>query len=105
METITDIVTITELSRLTKKSRPTVYKWIALYESGNKSELPGVVAELFDLIVGHASKSEIYRFCEDAFIDVKEKEELREIYELIRKNKDKLDLNNLKNIITEEINK
>ena len=32
---ITDIVTITELSKLLGKSRPTVYKYVSDYEAGN----------------------------------------------------------------------
>ena len=105
MGKVTDVVTITELSRLTNKSRPTIYKWLELYEIDAKDELPQTVAELFDLIAERGSKKEIYEFCESKFFSGDDGEELRGIIELLRKNKDKLDLNKLKQFITEESKK
>ena len=32
---ITDMISITELSRLLKKTRPTVYKYVSDFEKGN----------------------------------------------------------------------
>lgn len=104
MSVITDAMTVTELSRLTNKSRPTVYKWVTLYDDGKISELPKPVAELFGLIEKHESRSNIYNFCETVFFDTSGEDELREIIELIRNNKEKLDLQKIKNFITEELN-
>lgn len=104
MGEITDTVTITELSRLTNKSRPTIYKWITLYESGDGDELPRAVKELFDLIAERGSKKDVYQFCESKFFDGGE-DELKEIFDLLRSNKDKLDLKKIKKIIEEELKK
>ena len=79
MKTITDTVTITELSRLTNKSRPTIYKWITLYENDNKEELPQVISQLFDMIGNSVSKKDIYQFCEDRFAVRNDDEDLEEI--------------------------
>ncbi len=103
MGAITDTITITELSRLTNKSRPTIYKWLTLYESGARSDLPRAIEELFDLTAKSGSKKDIYQFCEDKFFDEKEGDALREIFELLRVNKDKLDLQKIKETILEEI--
>lgn len=103
---VTDTISITELSRLTGKSRPTIYKWLTLYENGSISELPKRICELFDLITGRGSKKDIYQFCEVNFYDGASgdgSDILREIIELLTGNKDKLDLNKIKQFISEEI--
>ncbi|MDE6276211.1 MAG: hypothetical protein K2M75_06725 [Clostridia bacterium] len=103
MKTITDNVTITELSRLTNKSRPTIYKWITLYENESKEELPQVIAQLFDMIAENASKKDIYQFCEDQFVARNEDEDLEEILQLLRKYRGKLNLERIRNFILEEM--
>lgn len=100
---VTDTISITELSRLTNKSRPTIYKWLTLYENGSISELPKRICELFDLIAGRGSKKDIYQFCEINFYDAAQDDVLREIIELLTANKDKLDLNRIKEFISEEL--
>lgn len=103
MATITDNMTVTELARVTGKSRPTVYKWLTLYESGDRADLPRAVESLFDLIANGGTKREIYQFCEDRFLGSEGDDELREIIELLTVNKDKLDLEKIKQFITEEL--
>ena len=105
MKTITDIVTITELSRLTNKSRPTIYKWLTLYENEKRDEMPQLIAQLFDLIVESGSKKDIYQFCEDQFVSIDDDENLEEILRLLRIHRGKLNLEKIKNFILEEINK
>lgn len=105
MGLITDTISITEIARLTNKSRPTIYKWLTLYYSGDKSELPAAVAELFDLIAESGSKKEIYTFCDGKFYDKKDDGDLKEIVELIKDNKAKLDLNRIREFIEKEIDK
>lgn len=100
MSSVTDNMTVTELSRLTGKSRPTVYKWITLYDTGKLDELPQKIVELFDLIAKGGKKRDIYRFCDDMFVS----DELSELFELVRANRDKLDINKIIKFITEEIN-
>ena len=105
MRSITDVISITELSRLTNKSRPTIYKWLTLYEKGELSELPPAMAELFDLIAGTGSKKDIYSFCEDKFFNSKDDDALIEVFDLLRTNKEKLDMQLIKKLIMEELNK
>lgn len=103
MGSINDTISITEISRLTNKSRPTIYKWLSLYESGKRDELPGAVVELFDLIVQNGSKKDVYTFCEGKFFDAEGDETLMEIVNLLRSNKNKLNLKKIKEIILEEL--
>lgn len=105
MGLITDTISITELSRLTNKSRPTIYKWLTLYEKGELNELPAAIVELFDLIADRGSKKDIYSFCEEKFFNAPDDDELKEIFGLLRSNKDKLDMKIIKKIIMEELNK
>ena len=105
MGVITDTISIPELSRLTNKSRPTIYKWLTLYEQGDLSELPSAIVELFNLIADRGSKKDIYLFCEEKFFNAKEDDALLEIFDLLRSNKDKLDMKIIKKLIMEELNK
>lgn len=101
---IVDAISITELARLTQKTRPTVYKYVADYESGNTSAVPENVKVLFDKIVRGASKSEIYDYCQMRFL-VDDGSELGEIVALLKANESRLDLRKIKQIIQKEINK
>ena len=103
MRAITDTVTITELSRLTNKSRPTIYKWLMLYESEKKEELPQVIARLFDMIAESGSKKDIYQFCEEQFVVKNDDEGLEEILSMLRTYRSKLDLEKVKNFLLEEL--
>lgn len=47
---IVDHFSITELSNLTNKSRPTLYKYISSYEAGDLNEVPYNFILLFNLI-------------------------------------------------------
>lgn len=100
---ITDMITITELARLTKKSRPTIYKWVTMYERGECATLPRSVLELFDIIDAKKSKKDIYEFCEVSFFDATDDEPLREVIALLSENRHRLDIEKIKNIILEEI--
>ena len=103
MKAITDTVSITELSRLTNKSRPTIYKWLMLYENESKDELPLAIAKLFDLIADNGSKRDVYQFCEEQFVVRDDDEALEEVLRLLRTNRSKLDLEKVKNFVLEEL--
>ena len=65
---IIDAVTISELSRLLNKSRPTVYKYISDFEEGIYDTIPENVKELFRLISEEEiSLDEINDFCNKRF--------------------------------------
>lgn len=110
---ITDIVTITELSKLLGKSRPTVYKYVSDYEAGNYSALPHSVRSLFDKIVsGETSKRGVFEYCDHWFTSMKRGEEksekgttLKELIRLIKDNESTLNLTKIKNFIEEELRK
>lgn len=111
---ITDFITITELSKLLGKSRPTVYKYVSDYEAGRYSALPHSVKSLFDKIVsGETSKRSVFEYCDHWFLgnifSKKHTEQksvsVGEIVKLVKDNADKLDLLKLKKYIEEEIEK
>ena len=98
---VTDIISITELSRIMNKSRPTIYKYISDYEKGSLDELPLVVKELFDSIVKKDfSKKDIYVYCDTYFGG---SDELSEIIQFIKENKAKLDLERLMHFLRKEV--
>ena len=108
---ITDMITITELARLLDKSRPTVYKYISDFESGNYTALPPSVKKLFmDIQEGKIPKKGIYEYCEHWFASEtptgKKKDKpvtLKEIFALLKKHERNLDLQKIKAYIEEEI--
>ena len=103
---ITETFSVTQLSRLTGKSRPTVYKYISDYESGNIAEVPKDFREVFRLISEGANRSEVYAYCEENFLAAQfGNGELAEIVGLITDNKDKINLQQLKEYLVKEIKK
>ncbi len=111
---ITDIISITELSRLLGKSRPTVYKYVSDFESGNERLLPPSVRKLFrEITAENMAKRDIYEYCNHWFGNVfsfssaptvpTERTTLREIISLLKKHEASLDLSKIKNLIYEEI--
>lgn len=103
---ITDIISITELSRLTGKSRPTIYKYINDYNSGNYDDIPFSIIELFKMSAS-CSKSDIISYCHKTYgrNTHNYNEETQEVIELIVKNNAKLDIGKLKAFILEELKK
>ena len=132
---ITEIVSITELSRLLGKSRPTVYKYVSDFESGNSANLPHSVKKLFLKIQsGEAPKREIYQYCQDWFVGGQasnqvnnqvgnqvnnqvgatdgvedsravKKVTLKEIIRMLKQHEKRLDFKKIKQFIEEEIKK
>ena len=105
---ITDLITITELSRLTFKSRPTIYKYLSDYSMDNLDEIPYSFIVLFGMVKdGEATRARIIEYCKTNFVSptIKNDKELAEIMELISANRDKLDLVQIKKQIEEMINK
>ena len=108
---ITDMISITELSRLLKKSRPTVYKYVSDYESGNRGSIPHSVKKLFEKIAsGTIPKKEIYEYCNRWFVggdssvllsSVKNDKSpnLKDIIKLLKTHERKLDFAKIKKYI------
>ena len=102
---ITDFISITELSRLTNKSRPTIYKYVNDYYKGNFDEIPYSIIKLFKM-VGNSSKAEIVAYCNSTYgvgnmrnVD----SELQDLDEMIMSNKDRLDIKKIKKYIAGEL--
>ena len=97
---------ITELSNLTGKTRPSIYKYLKAYQDLQYDDLPYSFIQLFSLMEKeNASRKEIIEYCEKNFKSVDEDLKVNEIVNLIKNNKSKLDLDNLKKVIEEEISK
>ncbi len=99
---ITDFISITELARLTGKSRPTLYKYLADYESGRIGDIPLLLLNLFRLIEGGCARSEVYRYCEENFGERRPPaDEDEQILKLLRAHRGKIDLEKLKKFLEE----
>ena len=97
---------ITELSNLTGKTRPSIYKYLKAYEDCRYDDLPFSFIQLFNLMSKNGvSRNEIIEYCESNFKKVDEDIKITEIVNLIKNNKDKINLYNLKKMIEEEISK
>lgn len=102
---ITEMISITELSRLIGKSRPTVYKYISDYEHGELEQVPTTMVTLFQRIEKeNITKQEVYAHCQKYFYkETDMPSTYDEVIRLIRENRDKLDLASLKNQLKKEI--
>ena len=98
------LFTITELSNLTGKTRPTLYKYISSYDSGDLDSVPYSFIQLFNLMEKpNVKKSEIVNYCNDNFINVDKDEEINNLVKYIKENKNKINFVRLREIIAEEI--
>ena len=97
---------ITELSNLTGKTRPTLYKYIKAYESDHFDDLPYSFIQLFNLMNKPGVKrKEIVEYCETNFQSVESDIKINDIISLLKENRDKINLEELKSKIEEELNK
>lgn len=103
-----DHVSITELSRLTGKSRPTLYKYLDCFKRGAYDEIPYTFIRLFEGIGdGHFSKQDVIAYCARYFANgasmVVADLEVRDLFEMILANREKLDIDKIKIAIEKEI--
>ena len=100
---IQELFSITELSRLLNKSRPSTYKYISDYEKDDYDNIPKIIKELFDNVEsGKFNKSNVYDYCYQ-FMLQNNQQDLKAIYELLNENKNKLDLIKIKEYILKEL--
>ncbi len=86
---VTNYITITELSNLTGKSRPTLYKYISAFEAGETSDIPYAFVKLFELVEeSKGKKSEIGKFCSAQFGN---QGKAKPLIEFIQSHEDKID--------------
>ena len=103
---ITDIISITELSRLTKKSRPSIYKYINEYNDRNFDDIPFSFIKLLDMAYTNRSKAEIIAYCHTTYgTDATSSldRETQELINLIVLNRNAIDINRVKKFILEEL--
>ena len=100
---IQEILTITELSRLLNKSRPTTYKYISDYMDENFDVIPPLVKTLFDNVEnGKFHKNNIYEYCYILLL-MDYQEYIKVIYSLFKENEKKLNFVKIKEFILKEI--
>ena len=104
-----NLVTVTELSRLTGKTRPTIYKYMKDFEDGKYDDIPYTFLMLLELgRRAGATKAEVIAYCEKNFPKGKAEGAsplAREVADLILENEKSLDLERLRTMITKEIEK
>ena len=101
---LTDYISITELSRITQKSRPTLYKYIHDFEVGFYDGIPYSFLQLLKFSEGRTvTKKEIITFCEKNFIFKTDNNLIREIVTLLQEHATDLDLKKIKSNIEEEV--
>ena len=104
---ITDIITVTELSRLTGKTRPTVYKYIKDFEDAKYDSVPYSFLMLLELAENEeTSRADVIAYCKKHYASGDEiSNELADIIELLKANEDIIDLEKIKIIIEKDIRK
>lgn len=99
---IVDKITITELARLTRKSRPTLYRYVEAYENDKFDEVPYFFVMLFEQIKSGASRKKIEELCFSHFGN--DDSVTKEVVDYINQNKDKIDFNKLLDYLKENTN-
>ena len=97
---------ITELSTLTNKSRPTLYKYLDAYDLEDYEELPYSFVALFDLMKRPGvARQEIIDFCHSSFAKAEEDPRLAEVFAFLRQHKDEIDFAKLNEYLKKECQK
>ena len=103
--TITDMISITELSRLTQKSRPTIYKYLNDFNLERYDDIPYSIINLFKMAKA-ATKAEIIAYCNATYGSVYKDaggEEVQELINLIISKQKELDISKIKSFILGEL--
>lgn len=100
---ITNKISITEIARLTNKTRPSIYKYISEYKSQKYKDIPHAFVLLFNKIENDESKEEIIKFCEQNFKIITSNNKLNDLIHLLKENYTKLDLEKIENEIKEQL--
>lgn len=100
-----DIISVTELSRLTGKTRPTIYKYIKDFEQDKYDSVPYTFLMLLELMDDEeTTKQDIVEYCKKHYSDGEElSPQLSEIIELLKAHSETINLTKIKIIIEKEI--
>ena len=104
---ITDIITVTELSRLTGKTRPTVYNYVKDFEDAKYDSVPYTFLMLLELAEDEeTTRQDVINYCNKHYSGTEELSPLlADVIELIKKHSDIINLEKLKMFIEKEISK
>lgn len=106
---ITDRFSVSELARLTGKSRPSVYKYLLSYEMRRFADLPALMADLFRAIEAGEPRERIEQFALVNFGRTAKpgvgEDEVEDVCRIIRDHREKIDLSQLKEYLLKEIGK
>ena len=104
---INEIISVTELSRLTGRTRPTIYKYIKDHAEGNYDDIPYTFLMLLNLADEEGcTYSDVVKYCREQYAQAKHSDKrVQRVIDLISANADKLDLAALEKHIEEEIKK
>ncbi len=91
-------IRLTELSDILKLSRPTLYKYIELYENGNHKNIINHYKEFFDFIASSNCKDrqDLYLYIHNGGIENGVK---KEIFNLLKETEDKIILKKILKIL------
>lgn len=105
MSDLLNKVNISELSRLTGRTRPSIYKYLDEYISNKYKDIPNQFIQLFKMIdQGHHTKDEIISFCNSNFTKFTYNDKLNDIMVILKNNANKINLEKLEKYLMEEIN-
>ena len=95
-------LSITELSTLTHKSRPSIYKYVKCFEEGSFNEIPYAFIGLFEKMEAGESKANLLRYIEEHFSSP-HSESYLEVMKLLSEHEESIDWDKMKKLIEEEI--
>lgn len=104
MNDLSKKINITEISRLTNKTRPSIYKYVNEYTSGLYKDIPHSFVLLFDKISSDEDMDEIIKFCDLNFKVISSNDKVNDIILTLKNNYKKLDLEKIHEFIKENIN-
>lgn len=118
MSNINNIITISELSRLVGISRPTMYKYLLMYENKDRMNIPNNIIEILDYLESDRvkSKQDVYNYFSNNFpststmavldktkVLINENSNFLKLLEYLVDNSNKIDFEELINIFKEKV--
>lgn len=118
MSNINNIITISELSRLVGISRPTMYKYLLMYENKDRMNIPNNIIEILDYLESDRvkSKQDVYIYFSNNFpststmavldktkVLINENSNFLKLLEYLVDNSNKIDFEELINIFKEKV--
>lgn len=97
-------LSITELARLTGKTRPTIYKYLRCYNEQQLDNIPYSFIKLFELCKNiNTTKKDVTEYCNNMFKENLNNTELEDFVKFVESNQEKINFKKLKEHILEEM--